>query len=432
MIQFGQPFGFNGFHNFADSGQAPQNAASQTAGHVTVNNYVMAAPMAMPVAVMSPAYMMAYPQMAQAGAMGAFGAATGAPSGGHVTANPTNSMASSYGQGYGGGMSAMPMAMPMFMSPVFVQMGMPMVYGGYPQSQDAPAPAATPAGPAPLDVPDEVVPEVVLDPEQVSDGVPQVTTPVVDVAPIVSDDAAPDNLPTLPISRLEASDFARYRSVETLRSQETSLSLELRTKDGDLITLEFSQLDTAESFRFRGNTLEGQRMRDSGFSENSERLVNMDVVGELSDAERVAIDAVLDAVVSSVNSFFSGDMGGAVATLKNMEFDYSNLAELSLSMSSSRMVEVNKAYHNGDQAMHEMMNKDADVTKALEFMASEQKRLVDVAKSVLDDPSAARLVRELIPPLLAAPLDQLREKVDNADVQVLLEATGESIEMLDS
>ena len=137
----------------------------------------------------------------------------------------------------------------------------------------------------------------------------------------------------------------------------------------------------------------------------------MDVVGDLSAEEKAAIDTVLSTIVQAVNKFFTGNVGDAVAKLKQMDFDGQQLAELSLNMSMSKSVAVTNGYHNGDNYLHDLKNRDDGINQALEFLASEQKRLVDVAKDYFDAPSAAKLVRSLVPPMLSEPFAQLREQV---------------------
>ena len=160
-----------------------------------------------------------------------------------------------------------------------------------------------------------------------------------------------------------------------------------------------------------------------------ERVVNMDVVGDLSDAEKAAVDSVLASVVNAVQSFFSGNVGDAVAQLKAMDFDTGELAELSLNMSMSRSAEISKSYLGGAESLQDLMSRDANVGQALEFIASEQKRLIDLAKDVLDAPSAARLVRSLVPPMMSDPFADLAQQVaDNGTVVAPVDEAGDVAE----
>ncbi len=406
MLQFGPTYGFSGFQ------QLPANQGSQATQPVATGAPVVAAYAApvMPVAL-APTFMAGQPYQMHGGAPAASSAA---PTGGHVTANSTNSTVSDYrggaaygGAAYGGGavyggvMAGF--AIPFMMTPIFVQFG--QVYGPAPATVgDQPAPEPPPVvEPPPVDVVDEV------------------PAPTGDVPPPA--DSVPDEpRPELPIQRFTADDFKRYGYQEKERSLKTSFEFELTTRDGDVITLDFEQLDTQGSLDFRGKTLDGQRVRDERYTEDTERAVKVDVTGALDDAEQAAIDKVIDAVISVAEKFFKGDMSGAVRTLKAMDFDSSELAELSLNLSMEASASYSRGYLKGADGVAGLKNRDAGVGQVLDFLATEQKRLVNMAKDVLDAPSAAKLVKTLLPPLLTQPFEELRSEVSLAAPEMVADS----------
>jgi hypothetical protein len=425
MIHFGFNPGFNwGFPGVqasapASSGnQQPQHSAPQASAPAREGHIVSP-----PVMFMAPAFMMAYPQMGIASPQMGVPSASGtdvsaAPaSGSHVTANPTNAMASQMGgqmagmMGTGlmgpgmpamGGAFAMPMMMPMMMAPVFVAFGFPVFQG----SQSQPALAQEPVSP---DLASPTPPQI---PE------PATSVPKPPNEPVVKTEGAkvdvvPSELPMLRIQEMAVEDFRNYRFVEKAKQQETTLDLSLTTQDGDRITLNFTQLDAIDASFFRGRSSEGNLVKDETYREEMDRVVNMDVVGQLSDGEQAAIDAVLSTIIDVVRSFFAGEMGAAVDKLKAMDFDGAELSELSLNLSMTRSVEVERGYH-GHGRVHQLQALDGDLGRALDFMATEQKRLVEMAKDVLDAPSAAKLVRSLMPPLMNEPFAELAKKVADA------------------
>ena len=360
-------------------------------------------------AFLTPAFALVAPQLGATAGYGAAGSVPGgqAAEGQHVTANPTNAMANSAGGSAGafaaGGFGlAAGFGMPvMFLAPVFLgfPLAVPPAGGQSPAPQPAPAPE-----PAPAPVDEAPLPDPVPQPAPAPQ--PPVEAPVIDVVP-----EQPANLPNLPISELTAEDFARYRSREVDKRFEANLSLDLRTQEGDTVTLDFSQLDVLEKSRFRGRTLDGGKVRDFEFNQSQDRLVNAELTGDLNDAERAAIGNVISTVIEVAQSFFRGDVGQAVAKLQSMDFQADQLAELSLNMSMSASVAVSSAYHNGDDRLHQLAGRDSDVSQALEFMASEQKRLLDLAQEELDPASAAKLVRTLLPTLLSEPFAELNEAI---------------------
>lgn len=452
MIQFGNSPGFNALPSYPQQQSAPSGPTSAPAPTLPQNNsQIMAAAPAYPVAMMSPAYIMAYVQMpvssAYAGApmnmMSQGGIASAYPGGmggeasgaattsGHVTANPTNSMAmnamsgsaasgspamAGYG-GFGGVGSFSSYAMPvMMMAPVFLQMGYPMVFQGAVAQPPVANPEMAPVG---VDTPEiPVAPDLDVETDAIPQAPVNIDGVVVDVKPQASQGNSSAALPTLPITSLQADDFSNYRLLEKSKQLETNLSFSLTTKDGDQITLNFSQIDGMSLTRFSGETLEGEQMKDRSFREETDRTVNMEVLGDLSDDEKAAIDKVMSTVIDVVSSFFTGKVGDAVAKLKAMEFDGSQLAEMSLNMSMTKSAMVSKAYHDGGDYLHDLKNRDSDIGQALEFMATEQKRLIDMAKDVFDAPSAAKLVRSLVPPMMSEPFAELAEKISAPVSQV--------------
>ncbi|NKB97672.1 MAG: hypothetical protein GKR90_04105 [Pseudomonadales bacterium] len=445
MIQFGTPAGFPAPYmqaaagsNQAAGGHQTQNPTSavsaQSGASFGYSGGFAVAPFAM-----VPAFLMAYPQMMGVNPGSAASAGADQPVETHVTSNPTNAMAdpanASQGFsnfGFGGGASVM-YGMPVMVAPMFMQIGFPVFMYGAAAAEPPAAEKIVEAAPseAPPVIEEAPEPVVTTAPPEV-----EVSTqgPVVDVVPVAAaeESESPPSLPalpTLPISEVTAADFAKYRLVETAKKSETNLELSLKTLDGDEINLSFNQLDIEEMSRFNGKTLEGKHIRDHDYHESSERLVNMDVTGELSAEEYEAVKAVLGTVIAAVQDFFSGATGAAVDKLKAMDFDTGSLAELSLNMSMSRSAEVTKGYHNGNDKLHDLKNRDSDVVAALEFMASETKRLVDVAHEVLDMPSAVKMIKTLLPPMMTEPFAALDEHVDSAkETAVESEVADEPVE----
>ena len=356
----------------------------------------------------------------------------GAPNGAnsHITANPTSAFQSGFG-GFDLGAFAAPGLgenAGFGVSPVLIALGFPVLgFYGAPVASSGPAPAQSSAEPLAGDdavVVDDAVVPVAEDGVAVEAPLQTQAPPplevddspnVIDVVPPAADSSTVPGLPTLPIAEVSAADFAKYRSTSTERQSEHNLSLQLSTLDGDSITLEFNQIDVQNSSDFSGKTLDGEKVTDQSFLDDSQRLVNIDVTGDLSDEERAAIDTVISSVIDVVTDFFSGNLDGAVNKLKALDFDTSQLAELSLQASVSKTAVVNQGYHDGVDQIHNLKSRDADIAQALDFLASEQRRLVDVAGSVLDTPSAAKLVKSLLPPLLSEPFADLQSELVSAN-----------------
>lgn len=353
--------------------------------------------------------------------------AVAASSADHQVSNPTNSLASvnsaqsanAYGSSSFGAPSA---ALPFILSPGFAQNGAPIMLAlpvfafGFMAApmQQAPIQQTPVQQPAPQEpsVAAPVEPAAPATSEPVAQVAPPVTAPVVDVAPIAAPIAAPTQpAPDVVISALTNAEFARYEQEQISSELETQLKLSLTTAEGDTITLDFSQLDILKSNNLSGVDAGDKPLEDATGSEDMERLVKMDVQGDLSADEQKAVDALLEDITAVAQKFFSGSMNDAASMLRELDFDTSQLAELSLKMSMTRTTEIQSGYREGLDQLDQLSSRGGEVMEMLDFMATEQRRLIDRAKDVFDDESAVRVVTSLIPPLLEQPaaLDALAE-----------------------
>ena len=204
------------------------------------------------------------------------------------------------------------------------------------------------------------------------------------------------------IVRLGADDFTQLRARSVDGGNQTALSLDLTTRDGDTIRLDFRQIDTFSRTWAKGETNDGSRVRTSSTTASSQRYVSMAVNGNLSDDEKAAIDAVLQNVVDVANQFFHGDLRAAVAHLSDMNVDTKQLAEVSLKMSMGRNRQLSQVAIGGDAArMQQAAQANSGVSRTLEYLADQQKQLIVAAKTQFDDRSAVQVVRQLLPALIA-------------------------------
>ncbi len=205
------------------------------------------------------------------------------------------------------------------------------------------------------------------------------------------------------IKKLSLDDFAALRSRTFDRSRESTLNLKLTTQEGDLIELTFKQLDVLTQTRLKGVTETGERIRAGDTTRSSERNVSMQITGDLSDAEKAAIDSVLQNVIDVANQFFQGDLRSAAANIADAQIDMNQLANVSLQMSMSQHREMNKVTVGNDGGLMQLAHRDRGVGQALEFLADQQRTLIAAAKTQFDDHSAVKLVKELLPALIAPP-----------------------------
>ncbi len=124
-------------------------------------------------------------------------------------------------------------------------------------------------------------------------------------------------------------------------SQQNSMSLELMTKDGDKISLSFMQSSSSFSY----GAQEGhQLITAAGFEQGMEW--QMDVMGSLDEGEQEALGNLLKDVEKLSNSFFSGDLGGALEQAMQLGFDGNELASMSLNLRQESFSSVSRAYNS--------------------------------------------------------------------------------------
>jgi len=264
----------------------------------------------------------------------------------------------------------------------------------------------------------------------VADEVPAAAQPPATLISLAEPGSAdPSPRPRLSIVEINTEDFTRYRMRQLSTEFETSLKLELKTRDGDVITLNFSQLDIVEATRFRGRTHDGDRVRLSSRYESTRRVVNIEVRGDLSDAETEAINKVLSAVIEAADQFFDGSLDKAMKQLLSMDFDTEELAEFSLQMNMTKSVEVTRSYQGGRRHLAHLAERDNGIMKLLKRFASEQHQLINLASEVLNPESAVRLVKTLLPTMLENPLAALMNHSGNqqktADVHEMADIRDE-------
>lgn len=217
--------------------------------------------------------------------------------------------------------------------------------------------------------------------------------------------AASDPASQRTVERLDTEAFDRYRLKQRSVTLTTSLQLELETREGDRIVLDFSQMDLRESTGFRGVDADGARVRLREFSEESQRLVSLEITGELSEEERAAIDGVLAQMVDMADAYFGGSMEATVARLNEMDFDTESLLDVSFQMSVSRRMEVSRGYGNAEEGLTRLASRDSEVRNTLEFFADGQRRILESAQEVMRRASAAKMVRALLPAMLEGSRD---------------------------
>jgi len=223
--------------------------------------------------------------------------------------------------------------------------------------------------------------------------------------PTPIEDAEPSSTTALEdaIRRISADDFDLTRARASERSVEVTMSLELRTAEGDVVKLDFRQLDVLTRLSARGANADGDDVRVRARDNATQRFVDMSIHGDLSDHEQSAIDELLGAVIEVANKFFRGDVGAVWARLQTLEFSPEELAEVSLRLSSTYRREAMKLREGDDETVRTLAARDRSVASTLTMLADDQRTLIEAARAHFDERSAVRLVKELLPHMLETP-----------------------------
>ncbi|MCP5179797.1 MAG: hypothetical protein H6993_07615 [Pseudomonadales bacterium] len=213
--------------------------------------------------------------------------------------------------------------------------------------------------------------------------------------PATGDMPAPFSVPR----RLQAMSAEQFNQAVSYRSStqhdETRLSLAVRTREGDVVTLQFRQAD----FALREQSADGE-LSASGF----ERSISLSVAGDLSAAEAAAVDGVLAQVADQLSALYSGDLNEAASKLANLDFGGDALASFALDFSRSTRQDVVQAYGGavpGDSVLAQLARGDAGVATLLDSLAWAQRDLMAGVASLFDAPSGVTLANGIVGSLIA-------------------------------
>ena len=131
--------------------------------------------------------------------------------------------------------------------------------------------------------------------------------------------------------------------LEKSTSLEQSFSLELKTQDGDKVTININRLDASHSSAYSANSTEekttavsSSRLTESGYS--------ISVNGALDQGEVTAIDKLLAKMTEVADKYFSGDTQAALDKVSQLGFNSSEIANFSLDLKEMQQTKATAAY----------------------------------------------------------------------------------------
>ena len=165
------------------------------------------------------------------------------------------------------------------------------------------------------------------------------------------------HLPPPPPGGMSLSAAERYSKAE-------SFSLDLTTKEGDRVTINFSHASAMQSSL--GATSDGQGGSATAFnvSRAERNEFQFSIEGDLNDDELEAIQNLIQDVSLIADDFFAGDVQAAFEQASEFDMDRSQLSSMSLNMSRSEQYTAVAAYqevqnngnNSGGQRLGQMAN----------------------------------------------------------------------------
>ena len=152
-----------------------------------------------------------------------------------------------------------------------------------------------------------------------------------------------------------------------------SLSLQVVTRDGDKVTVNFRQKEGGISL-----TTPGMSLTASAFSSR----FDMKVEGNLDEGELNALQTLFDDVGKLSETFYGGDLGAALEEAMQLGFDGNELASMSLELRQRSFSSVSRAYGESGPSLP---------TQRLE---SQQNMITDYVKSYTEALDRARPLAE--------------------------------------
>lgn len=153
--------------------------------------------------------------------------------------------------------------------------------------------------------------------------------------------------PNAPPSTTQDSDIVSGLGISQRYSRANSFSMQVTTRDGDRVTINFSQSRATEGSY---SAVQSEQGRASSFSlsrtESSD--FRFSVEGDLDEDEIDALRTLVQDVNDVADSFFNGNLQQALSNASDIDFDSSELASMQATM--TRSVSLSRSYAQVQQS----------------------------------------------------------------------------------
>ncbi|WP_331346754.1 DUF5610 domain-containing protein [Cellvibrio sp. UBA7661] len=185
-----------------------------------------------------------------------------------------------------------------------------------------------------------------------------------------------------------ANSYMGYGNYEYGRARE--FSFELRTKEGDIVTIKASSSEgfAVEAGRAsRGN----QSVSAMNASYSSSESFSFSIEGELNEDELAAINDLLGRVNDLAGQFFEGNLDSAFEQAMNLGYDAEQIGSFSLNLAQAEIQQVTQAYQTFEPGNNAGgIDKPALLTDQLLPLGNFIKNLLDSLDraSIFDEPKS--------------------------------------------
>jgi|GEM_PF-6652266 len=174
----------------------------------------------------------------------------------------------------------------------------------------------------------------------------------------------PGSSPTSPATADQAAGVsAAFQGVNFQDSR--SLSLEIKTREGDTVTVHFAQDTSGSTAALAVNNETGSGSAAQADVEKSTQA-SFSIEGDLSKKEHKAIEHLMKRLDKVAEKFFSSDMEGVMKRLGKLGFNEQQLAGFSFDLNHQQSLQAVSAYYGtGSSAGTDDLAKAVDFTHGL-------------------------------------------------------------------
>ena len=146
---------------------------------------------------------------------------------------------------------------------------------------------------------------------------------------------------TQDLRRSLGSQLANFSAAQVGEARD--FSFELRTQDGDTVTINASALYAAQASQ-SSSSRDGVNVSSLNFESYEESSFNLTIEGELDEGELQAINDLLSNVNSLADDFYNGDLSIAFDKALSLGFDSDEISGFALSLTQVKSVRAIQAY----------------------------------------------------------------------------------------